>query len=78
MTNINDFIALTLDGIKKKPETGDTDLLYSVLRAIRDFKRVDKIVRCYKKQAKEAIQTLKKSDYNKGEGDNKDEGMLDK
>ena len=63
LTNINDYIALTLEGIKKKPETGDTDLLYSVLSVIRDFKGVGKIVRCYKKQFLEAIKTLKKSDY---------------
>lgn len=46
LTNINNFMNLTLEGIKKKPESGQTDLLYNVLRYIRDFKRVDKIVRC--------------------------------
>jgi hypothetical protein len=70
---------LTLEGIKKKPETGgDKDLLYEVLRYIRDFKRVDKIVRCYKKHTKESIQTLKKFDFRKGEDPTKDESTLDK
>lgn len=78
MTNIKDFMKLTEEGIKKIPESGQTDLLYEVLRYIRDFKRVDKIVRCYKKHTKESIQTLKKFDFRKGEGANQDESMLDK
>jgi len=69
---------LTLEGIKKKPEAGQTDLLYDVLRYIRDFKRVDKIVRCYKKHTKESIQTLKKFDFRKAEDPTKDESTLDK
>ena len=69
---------LTLEGIKKKPDTGQTDLLYDILRYIRDFKRVDKIVRCYKKNTKESIQTLKKFDFRKGEDPTKDESTLDK
>jgi len=78
LNNIKSFRQLIYDGIQKKPETGQTDLLYEVLRYIRDFKRVDKIVRCYKKHTKEAIQTLKKFDFRKGEGANQDESELDK
>jgi len=78
LTNINNFMNLTLEGIKKKPEAGQTDLLYDVLRYIRDFKRVDKIVRCYKKHTKESIQTLKKFDFRKVEDPTKDESTLDK
>lgn len=48
------------------------------MRYIRDFKRVDKIVRCYKKHTKESIQTLKKFDFRKGEDPTKDESTLDK
>jgi len=48
------------------------------LRYIRDFKRVDKIVRCYKKHTKESIQTLKKFDFRKGDDPTKDESTLDK
>lgn len=48
------------------------------MRYIRDFKRVDKIVRCYKKHTKESIQTLKKFDFRKGDDPTKDESTLDK
>jgi len=78
LNNIKNFRQSIWDGIQKKPETGQTELLYEVLRYIRDFKRVDKIVRCYKKHTKEAIQTLKKFDFRKGEGANQDESELDK
>jgi len=78
LMNINSFMQLTLEGIKKRPDSGQTDLLYDILRYIRDFKRVDKIVRCYKKNTKESIQTLKKFDFRKGEDPTKDESSLDK
>ena len=78
MRNIKIFRQLIRDGIQKKPETGQTYLFYEVLRYIRDFKRMNKIVHFKKKHTKEAIQILKKFDFRKGDGANQDEIELDK